>query len=198
MEFDNRVRLIANLHIRFCSQTREQAVESPIPSGVKSIQLYDWGKPYTEIVGREFAVYGNGFPGDPVPGRLAAILSMEDAELLVLRLLENMTRAKELLSHSISMPPPKSILERDYNPDCYPLARVIVQPAVEIKSVGLEQIEYPYPRRSEGRNYNIMVTSLFRPGQRINALLLDIEEAERFVCAVEKVFKDFPCSRYAA
>lgn len=89
----------------------------------------------------------------------------------------------------ITIPSPKS--PRNYNPDEYPKARILVEPDVEIRSITINDIEYPYPLGSEKRPYGIVITSLSERDHRTPALLLDSREAKRLAEGLGRALRQF-------
>lgn len=186
---DSKLRLLSGTKVTFHTQLPETMFEHPIPSGIVGVRLYETGRETLDVLNQEIGIWTNPFPGDPVPARLAATLSIDDARSLIPKLLSVLNEIDKNSSTIITIPSSKS--PRDYNPDEYPEVRILVEPDVEISSIDVENIEYPYPLGSEERRYNIVISSLSGNGQRIPVLLLDELETKRLAEGLGKALGQF-------
>lgn len=79
-------RIIINTWVHGPVQLPEKLFEHPLPKGTYGIILSPGSKPEIDVLDKEVEIYSNSFPGDPVTRRLAAVLSVEDAKNLMLKL----------------------------------------------------------------------------------------------------------------
>lgn len=186
---ETKIRVIRDVRIGFHSQYPEGAFEQPIPPGTVGIELSDPnGGFYFEILNQEIGIHTNGFPGDPVSGRLAATVSIEDAGPLAEKLFSAAQKAQEVpLTNPLPQP------ENHYNPDDYPKARILREPDVEMRLIDPADIEYPYPAGATGQTHAVVITALSSDGKtRKPALLFNPQDAEQIAIGIQKIRDTMP------
>lgn len=183
-----RPRVISDVHVRYATFHRATEV-AQIPDGTIGLKQQEGGRTYIDLLDKEIAIYSASYPGDPVSHRLAAILSVDDAQSLAKALMITLMGDYQIGAPHIPLPNRlvsiEGVLYFSHNPDVYPKAVVIQNPSVEVRSVALEDLQWPFPRGCEGRQFPIVIASSLDRGEKIPFLLLDHIEAKRVIFGVD-------------
>lgn len=184
IEPEIRPRIIINSWVNGPVQLPERYFEHPLPPETYGIRVYNGGRLEIDILDKEVAIYSNSLPGDPVVRRLAAVLSFDDAKILLSKL------PPIIRTRYTVIPPIIPNQSRNFNPDNYPPARVILEPDIVVSDLEPEEIEHPFPSGSEGLRFPLVIKGISPfSEEKIPMLILNRTEIINLYGQLQKTLK---------